>query len=147
MNKDVVVRLRMTQKEAEDFNKKVAVTGLTKSAFIRVLIAGYIPKPKPDKEFYVLLCKLYAVCNDMNQLTAKAHTLNFIDISMLKDIKTQHQNLLDEIQKKYLAPDKNKEIISLGRKKLKWTYSIKDLQSAEQNYKGGIYNGKDSKYW
>lgn len=119
MNKDVVVRLRMTQKEAEDFNKKVAVTGLTKSAFIRVLIAGYIPKPKPDKEFYVLLCKLYAVCNDMNQLTAKAHTLNFIDISMLKDIKTQHQNLLDEIQKKYLAPDKNKEIISLGRKKLK----------------------------
>lgn len=119
MNKDVVVRLRMTQEEADDLDKKVKLTGLTKSAFIRVLIKGYIPKPKPDKEFYVLLRKLYGVCNDLNQLTAKAHTLNFIDVLMLKEIKSQHENLLDEIQKKYLAPDKNEEIISLGRRRLK----------------------------
>lgn len=115
MNKDVVVRLRMTQKEAEDFNKKVTLTGLTKSAFIRLLIAGYIPKAKPDPEFYVLLRKLYAVCNDINQLTAKAHTLNFIDVPMLKEIKNNHENLLHEIQQKYLVPDKNSEIISLGK--------------------------------
>jgi len=119
MNIDVVIRIQMTQKESEDLNKKVEVTGLTKSAFIRVLIAGYIPKPKPDSEFYVLLHKLYAVCNNINQLTAKAHTLNFIDVPMLKEIKNQHENILDEIQKKYLAPDKNDEIISLGRKKVK----------------------------
>lgn len=119
MNKDVVVRLWMTQKEADDLNKKVQLTGLTKSSFIRVLIKGYIPKPKPDKEFYVLLRKLYAVCNDIDQLTAKAHTLNFIDVPMLKKIKNQHKNLLDEIHQKYLAPDKNEEIISLGRKKVK----------------------------
>lgn len=119
MNKDVVIRLRMTKEEADDLNKKVQLTGLTKSSFIRVLIAGYIPKPKPDKEFYVLLRKLYAVCNDINQLTAKAHTLNFIDVPMFKEIKTNHENLLDEIQKKYLAPDKNNEIISLGRRRIK----------------------------
>lgn len=119
MNKDVVIRLRMTQEEADDLNKKVKLTGLTKSSFIRVLIKGYIPKPKPDKEFYVLLRKLYAVCNDINQLTAKAHTLNFIDAPMLKEIKNQHENLLDEIQQKCLAPDKNNEIISFGRKKVK----------------------------
>ena len=119
MNKDVVIRLRMTQEDADDLNKKVKLTGLTKSSFIRVLIKGYIPKPKPDKEFYILLCKLYAVCNDINQLTAKAHTLNFIDVPMLKEIKSQHENLLDAIHQKYLAPDKNNEIISLGRKKVK----------------------------
>lgn len=119
MNKDVVIRLRMTQKEADDLNKKVQLRGLTKSSFIRVLIKGYIPKPKPDKEFYNLLRKLYVVCNDIDQLTAKAHTLNFIDVPMLKEIKNQHENLLDEIQQKYLAPDKNNEIISLGRKKVK----------------------------
>ena len=118
MNKDVVVRLRMSQKEADDLNKKVALTGLTKSSFIRILIAGYIPKPKPDPEFYILLRKLYAVCNDMNQLTAKAHTLNFIDVPMLKEIKSQHENLLDEIHQKYLAPDKNNEVISLGRRRI-----------------------------
>ena len=61
MNKDVVIRLRMTQEEANDLNKKVQLTGMTKSSFIRVLIKGYIPKPKPDKEFYVLLHKLCAV--------------------------------------------------------------------------------------
>lgn len=119
MNKDVVIRLRMTQKEADDLNKKVQLTGLTKSSFIRVLIAGYVPKPKPDKEFYDLLRKLYAVCNDMNRLTAKAHALNFIDVPMLKEIKSQYENLLDEIQQKYLAPNKNNEIISLGRRMMK----------------------------
>lgn len=119
MNKDVVIRLRMTQEEADDLSKKVQLTGLTKSSFIRVLIAGYIPKPKPDKEFYVLFRKLYAVCNDLNQLPAKAHTLNFIDVPMLKEIKSQHENLLDKIHQKYLAPDKNKEIISLGRRRIK----------------------------
>ena len=119
MNKNVVVRLRMTQEEADDLDKKVKLTGLTKSSFIRILIAGYIPKPKPDKEFYVLLRKLYAVCNDLNQLTAKAHTINFIDVPMLKQIETNHLNLLHEIQKKYLAPDKNNEIISLGRRRIK----------------------------
>ena len=119
MNKNVVVRLRMTQEEADDLDKKVKLTGLTKSSFIRILIAGYIPKPKPDKEFYVLLRKLYAVCNDLNQLTAKAHTINFIDVPMLKQIETNHLNLLHEIQKKYLAPDKNNEIISSGRRRIK----------------------------
>lgn len=119
MNKEVVVRLRMTQEEADDLDKKVKLTGLTKSSFIRILIAGYIPKPKPDKEFYVLFRKLYAVCNDLNQLTVKAHTLNFIDVPMLKEIKNQHEKLLDEIQKKYFVPDKNNEIISLGRRRIK----------------------------
>lgn len=42
MNKDVVIRLRMTQEDADDLNKKVKLTGLTKSSFIRVLIKGYI---------------------------------------------------------------------------------------------------------
>lgn len=119
MNKDVVIRVRMTQTEADDLNKKVRLTGLTKSSFIRLLIKGYIPKPKPDEEFYVLLCKLYAVCNDINQLTAKAHTLNFIDAPMLKEIKNEHQEILNEIQQKYLKPGKNEEVISIGRRRLK----------------------------
>ena len=99
MNKDEVIRVRMTQAEADDLNKKVRLTGLTKSSFIRLLIKGYIPKPKPDEEFYVLLRKLYAVCNDINQLTAKAHTFNFIDVSMLKEIKNLHQEILNEFNK------------------------------------------------
>lgn len=119
MNKDVVIRLRMTHAEADDLNRKVRLTGLTKSSFIRLLIKGYVPKPKPDEEFYVLLRKLYAVCNDINQLTAKAHTLNFIDVPMLKEIKNQHQEILNEIQQKYFKPDKNEEVISLGRRRLK----------------------------
>lgn len=55
----------------------------------------------------------------MNQLTTKAHTLNFIDIPRLKEIENNHNNPLHEMKKKYLAPDKSNEIISLGRRKLK----------------------------
>ena len=102
MNKDVVVRLRMTQEEANDLDKKVKLTGLTKSSFIRVLIKGYIPKPKPDPEFYVLLRKLYAVCNDLSQLTAKAHTLNFIDVPMLKELNVSTKICCTKFRKNIL---------------------------------------------
>jgi hypothetical protein len=107
MRKDVDKHFRFTKDESEELKRKAEIAGLSESALVRLLVKGYVPKPKPDKELYDALRMLSSISNNINQLTAKANTLNFIDVPSLNKLQKKTICLYDSIFEKYLKSDKD----------------------------------------
>lgn len=105
-NKTVDRHFRLTKEEYNTLCDNANRCGLTHSAYLRHLINGYKPKEKPDKEFYDVLRQLSSISNNLNQLTAKANSLGFIDIPLLKKMSDEISNLTEEILLKFINPDK-----------------------------------------
>lgn len=62
-NKNVRIKVRLSEEENEKLKRCAAECGLSQSEFIRQLCKGKTPKPKPTKEFWELLNTLYSVHN------------------------------------------------------------------------------------
>lgn len=62
-NKEVRIKVRLTEEENEKLKRCAEACGLSQSAFIRQLCKGKAPKPQPQKEFWELLNTLYSVHN------------------------------------------------------------------------------------
>lgn len=76
-----------------------------------MLIRGYEPREKTDGRFYDAMRNLSAIGNNINQLAAKAHTLGFIDVPMLKTEALRWHRFQADIEAVFLRP---------GESNLKW---------------------------
>ena len=106
--RNIQILFRLDKKEAQDFQKKVRKSGLTKEAFLRQMIAGYTLHEKPDAGFYDALRELSSIGNRVNQLAAKANALNFIDAPMLKEEAKRWAKFRLDMQEKYLLPERDR---------------------------------------
>ena len=66
-NKNVRIKVRLSEEENEKLKRCSAACGLSQSEFIRQLCKGKTPKPKPTKEFWKLLNTLYSVHNGFKE--------------------------------------------------------------------------------
>jgi hypothetical protein len=87
---------------------KTKKTGLSKSAFIRMLITGYAPKEKPDDRFYEVMREISAIGNNLNQLARKAAALNYIDVPQYKKEAEEWRALRMAIKREFLEPEQLK---------------------------------------
>ena len=62
-NKEVRIKVRLSEEENEKLKRCAAACGLSQAAFIRQLCKGKAPKPQPQKEFWEVLEALYSVHN------------------------------------------------------------------------------------
>lgn len=104
--KSISRHFRFSFEENELLKCKAQQCGLSDAAFLRMAIHSLVPKQKPDKEFYIFLRQLSSISNNLNQLTAKANSLGFIDVPLLKKLSDEISNLSEEILLKYINPDK-----------------------------------------
>ena len=66
--RNVHIQFWLDKKEAEAFQKKVKKSGLSREAYLRHLVNGLEPR------------ELHGIGNNLNQIAAKAHTLNALDV-------------------------------------------------------------------
>jgi hypothetical protein len=69
----------MTEAEAERFNQIVKRSGLSRSSYLRQLIAGVIPADRPPPDYYAMMRELHAIGNNLNQIARHAHATGSID--------------------------------------------------------------------
>ena len=91
--------------EAQDLQKKAKKTCLTEAALVRLLVRGYEPKERPDERFYDVMRQLSSIGNNINQLAAKAHTLGFIDVPMLKNEAERWHKFQADVERQFLRPE------------------------------------------
>lgn len=106
MKRNIIRQFRFNREENEILKQKAQYCCLTDSAFVRMLILGFHPKPKPEKEFYTALRHLSSIGNSINQLTAKANSLGFVDIPRLNKELKSLEKLKDDLYDKYIKPDR-----------------------------------------
>ena len=73
------VTVRLSEVELEVLNRDVERSGLSTEAFLQSLIKGVTPRERPTPEFHEVLKNLRQINNNMNQVAAKANSMNFID--------------------------------------------------------------------
>lgn len=109
MKRNIIRQFRFNSEENEMLKQKAELCCLTDSAFVRLLVLGYQPKPKPEKEFYTALRNLSSIGNSINQITAKANSLGFVDVPRLNKELRSLEKLKDDLYNKYIKPDKDND--------------------------------------
>lgn len=106
MKRNIIRQFRFNTQENEILKQKAQHCCLTDSAFVRMLILGFQPKPKPEQEFYNALRNLSSIGNSINQIAAKANSLGFVDIPRLNKELRNLEKLKDDLYNKYIKPDR-----------------------------------------
>ena len=108
MNKRIKKQFWLSPNDAEELKRKAELAGLTETAVVRLLIRGYEPREKPDVRFYDAMRNLSAIGNNIYLLAAKAHTLGFIDVPMLKNEANRWHRFQEDIEATFLRPAESK---------------------------------------
>lgn len=106
--RNIEKHILMNKAEAQDLQKKAKRACLSEGGLIRLLLKGYEPREKPDERFYDVMRELSAIGNNINQLAAKAHTLGFIDVPMLKNEANRWHRFQADIEAIFLRPAESK---------------------------------------
>ena len=78
--RNIEIKVRLNRKEAEILNKRVKKSRLSREAYLRHLIDGVVPQDSPPPDYYSMMRELHGIGNNLNQIAAKAHTLNALDV-------------------------------------------------------------------
>ena len=107
MKRTIKKQFWFSRDEAQDLQKKAKKACLSEAGLVRLLLRGYEPREKPDDRFYDVMRELSAICNNINQLAAKANTLGFIDAPQLKKEAERWHKFQADIERVFLRPDKS----------------------------------------
>ena len=61
------------------FEFKLTNIKLSKSAYLRMMIKQVAPVESPSNEYFQVVKDLHGIANNINQITAKANKLNWVD--------------------------------------------------------------------
>ncbi len=98
----IFLNIRISPQENEDLSQKIQRANITKSEYVRRAIANVVIKEKPDREFYETMKQMIRIGNNLNQLTKKANSLNFIDVDEYKKQSQDWNKFMNDVKKKYL---------------------------------------------
>lgn len=107
MNKRIKKQFWLSPNEVKELKHKAELVGISETAVIRLLIRGFEPREKPDRDFYESMRQLSNIGNNINQLAAKAHSLGFIDAPMLKNEALRWHRFQADVEATFLRPQQS----------------------------------------
>ena len=78
------VLIRFSDDELKRLDEWSAAAKMSRSKYVRQLVAGFQPVEFPPIEYEKIISELEHIGNNMNQLAAKAHTLGFSDEALIR---------------------------------------------------------------
>ena len=102
--RNVAILFRLNKKEAEALDKKVKRSGLNREAYLRQLISGVVPRDAPPPDYYSMMRELHGIGNNLNQIAAKAHTLNALDVQRYDEACRKIDTAVKKITEAVILP-------------------------------------------
>ena len=87
----------LDDKELDKLTRNILKTGLSREAYIRMVIFGTVPKERPSADFFEVLRQLRMIGNNIQQVAIKANTLNLIDAPMYRQNFSEIQNMVGNL--------------------------------------------------
>jgi len=79
MERNREIKIRLSEKELRELNKKVSKTSMSREGYCRLVINGKTPVEIPPAPYFDLIREVRMLGNSMNQIAYKANALGFID--------------------------------------------------------------------
>jgi hypothetical protein len=105
-NRSFVIRLN--DEEFQALEEKRRRSGYPREVFLRKLIADGIVREAPSVDYPKLLLSLSRIGNNLNQITATANTIHYIDPKALEEATRDLKHILKEIHRSFLIPDQQR---------------------------------------
>lgn len=100
------VQVRLNDKEYEHFCAAVKRSKLTKEAYLRHLINGYVPQDAPPPDYFSMMQQLYRIGNNLNQIARKAHVLWVVDVQQYNEAYRELERAIIRITEAVILPRK-----------------------------------------
>ena len=107
-NRTKTFSVRLSEQECETLNKAIVKTGLTKSAFIRTVARGYLPKPRPPNDYDKMMSELTEIGTNLYDICRAVSDTNKIDTTLLKEQAERLDKVILQINTFFTVPDKIK---------------------------------------
>ena len=104
----IEIKVRLNRKEAEQLNKRVKKSRLSREAYLRHLISGVVPREAPSPDYFSMMRELHGIGNNLNQIAQKAHTLNVMDVQRYDAACRQLEDSIRAITEAVILPEKLK---------------------------------------
>ena len=105
-NRTKTFSVRLSEEEYETLNKAIAKTGLTKSAFIRTVARGYLPKPRPPNGYDELMSELTDIATNLYSISNGTFNIHKIDTEFLRGQAERLDKVILQINTLFTVPDK-----------------------------------------
>lgn len=88
----------LSDKEMQELKKKVQKTGLTRDAYVRMVLSGTQPRELPHPDFFEVLKTLRQISINMNQIALKANIIGFINADAYWENSRRLQEAIADIK-------------------------------------------------
>lgn len=88
----------LSDKEMSELKQKVKKTGLTRDAYIRMVLSGVQPRELPQQDYFEVLKILRQISINMNQIAIKANTIGFINADAYWENSRRLQETITELK-------------------------------------------------
>jgi len=106
-NRNIEIKCRMNNKEAEALNKAVKKSGLSRESYLRHLIRGLVPTDAPPPEYHSMMRELRAIGTNLNQIAQKAHVMGVLDVRRYDDAAAALDKAIVMITNAVMLPRKS----------------------------------------
>ena len=107
-NRTKTFSARLSEQEYESLNKAIAKTGLTKSAFIRTVARGYLPKPRPPNGYDKMMSELTDIATNIYSISNGTFNIHKIDTEFLRGQAERLDKVILQINTFFTVPEKIK---------------------------------------
>ncbi len=107
-NRTKTFSARLSEEEYETLNKIIEKTELTKSAFIRMVASGYLPKVRPPDDYDKMMSELTDIATNIYSITNGTYNIHKIDMAFLRKQAERLDKVILQINTFFTIPDKIK---------------------------------------
>ena len=107
-NRTKTFSVRLSEEEYESLNKAISKTGLTKSAFIRNVARGYLPKPRPPNDYDKIMSELTDIATNIYSISNGTFNIHKVDTEFLRGQAERLDKVILQINTLFTVPEKIK---------------------------------------
>ena len=99
-----LLQVWLDDKEYNTLLNRSTKAGVSKSAYVRMLLNNLQPRDLPPPDYRLMMRQLYHCGNALNQVARKAHALNEIDAQKYDEALSDYQEAIEKIEDAVIAP-------------------------------------------
>lgn len=98
------VQFWLSLREVNLLDERAKKCGLSRAAYVRHLVNGFIPRDVPPPDYFSMMRELYGIGRNLNQIAQKAHVLGVIDAQRYDEESKKLEEVIRKITAAVVSP-------------------------------------------